>query len=82
MVNFYGKSLRYGCNYIYQSMPRLLSIWLDFGTSVSEMEKDKDKSRAKLEIMTVMKTNLDKMTRIIGKHVTFCFKHAVCTCNL
>jgi Ethanolamine utilization protein EutJ (predicted chaperonin) len=63
-------------------MPHMLSIWLDFGTSVSEMEKDKDKTRAKQDIMTVMRTNLDKMTRIIGKHVTFCFKHAVCTCNL
>lgn len=75
MVNFYGKSLRYGCSYIYQSMPRMLSIWLDFGTSLSEMEKDKDKTRGKLDIMPVMKTNLDKMTRIIGKH-------AVYTCNL
>jgi hypothetical protein len=75
MVNFYGKSLRYGCNYIYQSMPRMLSIWLDFGTSVSEMEKDRDRTRAKLEAMNDMKTNLDKMTRIIGKHVKFCIKH-------
>jgi hypothetical protein len=53
----------------------MLSIWLDFGTSLSEMEKDKDKTRGKLDIMPVMKTNLDKMTRIIGKH-------AVYTCNL
>lgn len=27
---FYGKSLMYGCNFIYQSMPRLLTIWLDY----------------------------------------------------
>jgi Ethanolamine utilization protein EutJ (predicted chaperonin) len=63
-------------------MPRLLSIWLDFGMSLSEMEKDKNKTRAKLDIMTVMKTNLDKMTKIIGKYVTFCFKHAVRTSDV
>ncbi|XP_063698186.1 serine/threonine-protein kinase ATR-like [Culicoides brevitarsis] len=27
---FYGKSLMYGCNFLYQSMPRLLTIWLDY----------------------------------------------------
>lgn len=27
---YYGKSLMYGCNFIYQSMPRLLTIWLDY----------------------------------------------------
>lgn len=27
---YYGKSLMFGCNYIYQSMPRLLTIWLDY----------------------------------------------------
>jgi Ethanolamine utilization protein EutJ (predicted chaperonin) len=56
----------------------MLSIWLDFGTSVSEMEKDKERTREKLEIMNDMKTNLDKMTRIIGKHVKFHTKHIFC----
>ena len=27
---YYGKSLMFGCNYINQSMPRFLSIWLDY----------------------------------------------------
>ncbi|KDR17199.1 Serine/threonine-protein kinase ATR [Zootermopsis nevadensis] len=69
MVNFYGKSLRYGCNYIYQSMPRMLSIWLDFGTSVAEAEKEKDRTRAKMEVINDMKTNLDKMTKIVDQLV-------------
>ena len=74
MVSFYGKSLRYGCSYIYQSMPRMLSLWLDFGTSLAEMEKDRDRTREKFEIMANMKKNLDKMTKIIGKHIKFCCK--------
>ena len=78
MVNFYGKSLRYGCSYIYQSMPRMLSLWLDFGTSVAEMEKDRDRTREKLEIIANMRKNLDKMTKIIGKHIKFHFKQYHC----
>jgi len=78
MVNFYGKSLRYGCSYIYQSMPRMLSLWLDFGTSLAEMEKDRDRTREKLEIMANMKKNLEKMTKIIGKHIKFFFKQCHC----
>lgn len=30
IMTCYGRSLKYGCNYVHQSMPRLLSIWLDF----------------------------------------------------
>jgi hypothetical protein len=82
IVNFYGKSLRYGCSYIYQSMPRLLSIWLDFGTSLSEVEKDRNKTRAKLDTVTAMKTNLDKMTKIIGNYDTCSFKRSVHTSNV
>lgn len=32
MINYFGKSLQYGSEYVYQSMPRMLSIWFDFGT--------------------------------------------------
>lgn len=30
IMTHYGKSMMYGCRYVFQSMPRLLSIWLDF----------------------------------------------------
>lgn len=30
IMKFYGNSMNYGCRYIHQSMPRVLSIWLDF----------------------------------------------------
>ncbi|XP_055699229.1 serine/threonine-protein kinase ATR-like isoform X2 [Phlebotomus papatasi] len=35
---YYGKSLQYGCNYLFQSMPRMLSIWLDY-TAVPGCDK-------------------------------------------
>ncbi|XP_070572431.1 serine/threonine-protein kinase ATR-like isoform X2 [Ptychodera flava] len=41
VVKHFGHSLQYGNQYIYQSMPRLLTLWLDFGAKVSEQEKSK-----------------------------------------
>ncbi|XP_055679368.1 serine/threonine-protein kinase ATR-like [Lutzomyia longipalpis] len=35
----YGKSLQFGCNYLYQSMPRLLSIWLDYAALPAGCDK-------------------------------------------
>ena len=31
IVSYYGASLEFGCRYIYQSLPRMMSLWLDFG---------------------------------------------------
>ncbi|XP_047134569.1 serine/threonine-protein kinase atr isoform X1 [Hydra vulgaris] len=33
VIKHYGESLHYGNKYIYQSMPRLLTLWLDFGVA-------------------------------------------------
>ena len=38
VLRHYGNALRYGNKYIYQCMPRLLSLWLDFGAKVTEEE--------------------------------------------
>ena len=44
VVKNFGQSLHYGNQFIYQSMPRMLSLWLDFGSGVVELEK-KERSR-------------------------------------
>ncbi|XP_022800792.1 serine/threonine-protein kinase ATR-like [Stylophora pistillata] len=36
VLKHYGLSLQFGNKFIYQSMPRLLSIWLNFGATVSD----------------------------------------------
>ena len=41
VVTNYGMSLQYGNQFIYQSMPRMLSLWLDYGAEVSEFNKQK-----------------------------------------
>lgn len=35
VVQNFGQSLLYGSQYIYQSMPRMLSLWLDYGAEVA-----------------------------------------------
>uniref|UniRef100_UPI0037E75C66 serine/threonine-protein kinase ATR n=1 Tax=Semicossyphus pulcher TaxID=241346 RepID=UPI0037E75C66 len=39
IVLYFGKALQFGNQYIYQAMPRMLSLWLDFGAKVCECEK-------------------------------------------
>ncbi|XP_033108232.1 serine/threonine-protein kinase ATR-like isoform X2 [Anneissia japonica] len=41
VVNYFGQSLRYDNQYIYQSMPRLLTLWLNYGASTAEQERNK-----------------------------------------
>lgn len=31
VVSYYAMSLEHGCQYIYQSLPRMITLWLDFG---------------------------------------------------
>ncbi|KAK2144551.1 hypothetical protein LSH36_748g02080 [Paralvinella palmiformis] len=39
VVGSFGKSLKYGSQYIYQSMPRMLTLWLDYGSEVVDLGK-------------------------------------------
>jgi serine/threonine-protein kinase ATR len=34
-VKFFAKAIRYGSKYVYQTIPRLLTIWLDVGEHVT-----------------------------------------------
>lgn len=34
---YYARSMSYGCEFMFQSMPRLLSVWLDFQPNSSEL---------------------------------------------
>jgi len=41
VIKHYGISLQYGSKYIYQSLPRLLSLWLDFGLLAQQVLEGK-----------------------------------------
>ncbi|KAM3594960.1 uncharacterized protein V6R79_015962 [Siganus canaliculatus] len=61
IVTFFGKALQFGNQYIYQAMPRMLSLWLDFGARVCECEKtgraDRQMRQELVKINTVMSEN-------------------------
>ncbi|KAL1512933.1 hypothetical protein ABEB36_002432 [Hypothenemus hampei] len=69
IVHNFGRSLYYGTNYIYQSMPRLLSIWFDYGTRLATGSNSNSKEDRRIVLV--------KMTKIIdsflGKLPAFVF---------
>ncbi|XP_060075850.1 serine/threonine-protein kinase ATR-like, partial [Ylistrum balloti] len=67
VVKSFGQSLQYGNQYIYQSLPRLLSLWLDFGTSVAEMEKrDVSRNQQLAHKLQIMRTTLAKLNKLVS----------------
>nr|XP_022332154.1 serine/threonine-protein kinase ATR-like isoform X2 [Crassostrea virginica] len=71
VVKHFWQSLRYGNQYIYQSLPRLLSLWLDYGASVVEAEK-KERARQtqgapQSQKLTNMKKSLSDLNENISK---------------
>lgn len=59
MMNFYGKSLQYGCKYIHHSMPKMLTIWLNNASRATITSDSPDINRVRQE-------RLIKMTQIMG----------------
>lgn len=64
VLNF-GKALQFGNQYIYQAMPRMLSLWLDFGAKVCEYEKagrvDRQLRQELAKINMVMSEHCDNL---------------------
>ncbi|XP_058471109.1 serine/threonine-protein kinase ATR isoform X2 [Solea solea] len=61
IVMYFGKALHYGNQYIYQAMPRMLSLWLDFGAKVCECEKAGRMDRQ-------MRQELTKINTVVTEH--------------
>jgi hypothetical protein len=47
VITNYGGSLVYGHRYIFQSMPRMLTLWLDFGADVARQQNSKERTDEK-----------------------------------
>uniref|UniRef100_A0A3B4FF58 Serine/threonine-protein kinase ATR n=1 Tax=Pundamilia nyererei TaxID=303518 RepID=A0A3B4FF58_9CICH len=61
IVTFFGNALQFGNQYIYQAMPRMLSLWLDFGAKVCECEKAGRADRQ-------MRQELSKINTVVSEH--------------
>ena len=55
-----GMSLQYGSQYIYQTMPRMLTLWLDYGADLVDREKKTESSQ--LQGMRTMINTLNQVT--------------------
>ncbi|XP_072524827.1 serine/threonine-protein kinase ATR [Salminus brasiliensis] len=64
IVTYFGKALQFGNQYIYQAMPRMLTLWLDFGAKVYEVEKAGRSDRSQ------MRADLSKINTVISEHTS------------
>ncbi|XP_015115874.1 serine/threonine-protein kinase atr [Diachasma alloeum] len=60
IINYYGRSLQFSCKYVHQSMPRMLTIWMDFAEKVHTSERPQ---KEQVEMV-------EKMTKIIDAYCT------------
>lgn len=63
IINCFAISMKYGCRNIYQSMPRMLGLWLDFGASVNEEEKRKSTSHGNVQSMEKARETLARINK-------------------
>ncbi|XP_067898685.1 serine/threonine-protein kinase ATR isoform X4 [Heterodontus francisci] len=67
IVLHFGTSLRFGNQFIYQSMPRMLSLWLDYGAKAYELEKAPGRTADRI----AMRTDLEKINKVIEDHTNY-----------
>ncbi|XP_072111125.1 serine/threonine-protein kinase ATR isoform X1 [Mobula birostris] len=67
IVLHFGTSLRFGNQFIYQSMPRMLSLWLDYGAKAYELEKASGRTADRI----AMRTELEKINKVIEDHTNY-----------
>ena len=64
-VNTYCRSLKYGCEFIYQSLTRLLTMWLDFASDLAPFIKPPQTNTSrKQQTLTVAATTLPDAAQI------------------
>lgn len=68
VVENYLRSLSYGTKYLYQTLPRILTLWLELGTRMDKAPEGKvSLSR---ELLHRRKIQLDALHEILRKHVS------------
>ncbi|WBW72420.1 ATR checkpoint kinase Rad3 [Schizosaccharomyces osmophilus] len=61
IINEFGRSLYYGTSHIYESMPKLLTLWLDFGAEELRLSKDDGEKYFREHINLSRKKSLELM---------------------
>ena len=66
VLNF-GQSLIHGNTYIYQSMPRMLTLWLDYGAEIVEYETRSGRNRSEVASQA-MKAVIVQLNKVNFQH--------------
>ena len=66
VIHYYAISLEYGCQYIYQSLPRMIALWLDFGADYFDHSCQNSVRADSLKASTIIR-NLTQLNSILLK---------------
>jgi serine/threonine-protein kinase ATR len=68
IINYFASSLEYGCQFIYQSLPRMMSHWLDFGADYYEYaSRENSSSGSSRSSSSMVNRNLPQLNTILVK---------------
>jgi serine/threonine-protein kinase ATR len=72
VIENYLRSLSYGTKYIYQTLPRILTLWLDLGIQVNQKldEKHGNSREFLLRIASLRKSHLEQINGRFNKYVS------------
>jgi serine/threonine-protein kinase ATR len=66
ITSHYAKSLEFGCQYIYQSLPRMIALWLDFGADYFDCCRDARDAVQKQTLIRQLGAILSKLNTTIA----------------
>ena len=61
VIRNYGRSVQAGSNHIYRSLPRLLTLWFEFGTAAVTSGNDSQEKKATEGVMALMREFTDSI---------------------
>ncbi|KAL7294393.1 hypothetical protein TKK_0012398 [Trichogramma kaykai] len=66
IINYYGKSLMCGCKYIHQSLPRMLTIWLNYASRArTHSHSDSGVSKALAQMTKIVETYIVRVPTFV-----------------
>ncbi|XP_062515326.1 serine/threonine-protein kinase ATR-like [Corticium candelabrum] len=80
VIRHFGDSLRHGSHYIYESMPRLLSVWMDFGAEIVKPVSGSSNSKRSGLKAANSQAQLQKMNTIMEELIEHLAAYQFFTC--
>ena len=80
IIQLYGNSLKFGCDHLAQSLPRMLSLWLDYGSRYEENQRlcsagDRQGVALKMKTVEEMGVHLKRINDLMQSMVSNCFNN-------